>query len=408
MSQAKASRRARHERLPIDDAYLLATLRRLVDIPSPTGYTDPIVHFVGEELSRLGVPFELTRRGAIRADLAGKECSPDRALVAHLDTLGAMVKNLKSNGRLEIVPIGNWSSRFIEGARVTVLTDRQTRRGTVLPVKASGHTFGAGIDALPVAWGSVEVRVDESCHSAPDLEALGFHVGDTIAVDPAPEFCDNGYIVSRHLDDKAGVAILLAVARAIVASGVQPAVECHLLFTISEEVGSGASAILHGDIAEMVSIDNSIPAPGQASTERGVTIAMADSTGPFDWHLTHGLIDLCVEHRIPHARDVFPNYRCDAASAIESGCDIRTALICFGTDGSHGYERTHLSSLRNLADLIGLYLQTPRVIPRDRFKLGPLKDFPTQPDPETEESARPAPTPGPPRKSGGGGASDKK
>lgn len=390
MPRRKTGRKLPMKRLSIDDDYLLDILRRLLEIPSPTGYTDRIVHFIGEELSRLGVPFELTRRGAIRADLPGVEASPDRALVAHLDTLGAMVKSLKSNGRLAVVPIGNWSSRFIEGARVTIFSDRHARRGTVLPIMASGHTFGEGIDALPIAWDKVEVRIDESSHSAGDLESLGVHVGDIIAIDPAPEFGDNGYIVSRHLDDKAGVAVLLALARTIIEKKLQLAVECHLLFTISEEVGSGASGILHGDIAEMVSIDNSIPAAGQSSIERGVTVAMADSTGPFDWHLTHHLVDLCAEFNLLHARDVFPNYRCDAASAIESGCDIRTALVCFGTDGSHGYERTHLSSLRNLADLLGLYLQTPRIIPRDRLELGPLTGFPTQPQPRNGSSPRPS------------------
>ena len=64
---------------------------------------------------RLGIPFELTRRGAIRADIKGRQHSPDRAIVAHLDTLGAQVKGLKPNGRLELVAIGTWSARFAEG-----------------------------------------------------------------------------------------------------------------------------------------------------------------------------------------------------------------------------------------------------------------------------------------------------
>ncbi|MFZ1745479.1 MAG: hypothetical protein WAU17_06140, partial [Nitrospirales bacterium] len=104
----------------IDTQYLLQILQKLLAIPSPTGYTDQIVHAVSGELKQLGIPFELTRRGAIRATMAGKVSTPDRAIVAHLDTLGALVKWLKNNGRLAIVPIGTWSSRFAEGARVTV------------------------------------------------------------------------------------------------------------------------------------------------------------------------------------------------------------------------------------------------------------------------------------------------
>ncbi|MCB0359271.1 MAG: hypothetical protein KDD44_06535, partial [Bdellovibrionales bacterium] len=129
------------QKLSIDQTYLVETLVKLLNTPSPTGYTDAIVHTVGDELRALGVPFELTRRGAIRADLRGTIASPDRAIVSHLDTLGAIVKRLKDNGRLEIVPAGSWNARFAEGARVTIFTDTGSKRGSVLPLKASGHTF---------------------------------------------------------------------------------------------------------------------------------------------------------------------------------------------------------------------------------------------------------------------------
>jgi putative aminopeptidase FrvX len=224
----------------------------------------------------------------------------------------------------------------------------------------------------------VEIRVDDPVANADDLAAAGYQIGDFIAVDPQPEVV-GGFINSRHLDDKAGVASMLAAAKAVVDAKAELPVDCHLLFTISEEVGTGASAVLHGDVAEMVAIDNATPAPGQNSRERGVTIAMADSTGPFDYHLVHLLLDLCREHDVEHQRDLFKYYRCDAASALEAGNDIRFALIGFGADASHGYERTHLDGLCSLAELLTLYVQSDPAVPRDRLQLGPLKGFPTQP-----------------------------
>jgi putative aminopeptidase FrvX len=271
-SQAGAAIAPIVRRLDIDQEYLRETLLTLLSIPSPSGYTDQVVHWVGQELSRLGIPFELTRRGAIRASLVGAERAPTRAVVSHLDTLGAMVKNLKPNGRLEIVPIGYWSSRFAEGGRVTIFTDKHgARRGTVLPLKASGHTFNEEIDTQPVSWDNVEVRTDDFCASEAELSSNGFNIGDYLAFDPCPEIC-NGFINSRHLDNKAGVACMLAAAHALMKAGVELPVNCYLLFTISEEVGTGASAVLHGDVAEMVAVDNATPAPGQNSRERGVTI----------------------------------------------------------------------------------------------------------------------------------------
>lgn len=375
--------------LDIDLKYLHDMLLRLLDIPSPTGFTDEIVHFTGQELTRLGIDFELTRRGAIRANLNGALRSPDRALVVHLDTLGVMVKNLKDNGRLEVVPIGTWSSRFAEGARVTVFTDHSKYRGTILPLKASGHTYNLEIDTQPVDWQQLEVRVDALTTNREDLAELGFNVGDFIAVDPSPEIADNGYINSRYLDNKAGVATLLATAKAVLESRVKLPVDCHLLFTISEEVGSGASAVLHQDVAEMVTIDNATPAPGQNSREWGVTIAMKDEVGPFDYHLTHKLLGICGEYQIPHQRDVFRYYRSDSAAAVDAGNDIRTALACFGVDSSHGYERTHTDALRSLATLLTLYMQSDPVFLRDRDTLGSLEGFPSRTMEPVEEGQEP-------------------
>ncbi len=367
------------KKLNIDTQWMLDRLLELLAIPSPSGYTDSVVHYTCEQLRQLDIPFEVTRRGAIRADLSGETSSPDRAIVCHLDTIGAMVKNLKDNGRCELVPVGSWSSRFAEGSRVTILAEDGPIRGTVLPLKASGHTFNEEVDTQPVAWSNVELRVDRHLESVADLEKVGIHVGDFVAFDPCPEIDKSGYVNSRHLDCKAGVAAMLAAARAIKLDGCRLPLDCHLLFTISEEVGSGASSILHGDVAEMLAIDNATPAPGQASREHGVTLAMADSSGPFDFHFVRHLIDLCRSNDIPFQRDVFRYYRTDAASAIEAGNDIRTALACFGADASHGNERTHVNALESLAKLLVAYVQTPLIVERDKQSLGGLAGFPSQP-----------------------------
>lgn len=373
--------------LKIDRDYLVSTLAELLETPSPSGMTDAVVVLVCRKLDQLAIPYELTRRGAIRADLVGCRSSPDRAIVSHLDTLGAMVKGFRSNGRLEVVPVGTWSARFAEGARVTVLSDEHRFfRGTLLPLKASGHTYNEEVDSQPVAWSNLELRLDERVRSSAAAAGLGINIGDIIAVDPGTEFLDNGFINSRYLDDKAGVAAILAAAKAVQEGQVRLPFDCHLVFTISEEVGVGASHVLHGDVAELISVDNGTIAPGQNTSEYGVTVAMQDSSGPFDYHLTRSLINLCQTYGIIHRRDVFRYYRSDAAAALEAGNDIRTALLCFALDASHGYERTHLESLESVARLLALYVQSAPLFERDAEVMGPLGDLPTgeRSDEETE------------------------
>ncbi|AKH19104.1 osmoprotectant NAGGN system M42 family peptidase [Sedimenticola thiotaurini] len=366
--------------LDIDRTYLRETLLELLQVPSPTGMTDTVVQLVCQKLEAIGVEYELTRRGAIRANLTGKVHSPDRAIAAHLDTLGAMVKNLKSNGRLEVVSVGTWPARSAEGARVTLYIDKGIQyRGTLLPLKASGHVFGKQVDTQEASWQNLELRLDEVVHSHSDLEQLGIHPGDMISIDPNPEFLSNGFWVSRFLDDKVGVAAVLAAAKAICDAGVPLPMDCHLLFTISEETGVGASHILHGDVAELLAVDNGTIAPGQNTSEYGVTIAMQDSSGPFDWYLTRRLISLCQTCGIEHSRDVFRYYRSDSAAAVEAGNDIRTGLICFALDASHGHERTHEKSALAVARLLAMYMQSDQLFERDERPLGPLQDFPSDP-----------------------------
>jgi peptidase M42 family hydrolase len=372
----------------IDVDYLTEVLQRLLEIPSPTGYTDEITRCVSHELERLGVRYSVTRRGAILAIYRGREVQGARAVVAHVDTLGATVKMIKENGRLELVPIGTWSARAAETTRCTIFTDTGSFRGTVLPLKASGHTFNNEIDAQPCGWPNVEVRIDADCQDRASVEAIGINIGDHVAIDPGTEILDNGYIVSRHLDDKAGCAAMLAAMKAMVDEKVVTPVDIHFIFTITEEVGSGASSVLVEHVVSMVSIDNGATAPGQNSAETGVTIGMADSVGPFDYHLTRKLIRLCESENIPFQRDVFRYYRSDSASALEGGADVRTALITFGVDASHSYERIHVHALKSIAELVCAYASSPVQITRDTEVLAGLEGFtrqPTEPAPQSEE-----------------------
>lgn len=361
----------------IDQAYFTNILSRLLSVPSPSGMTDEVVRVVCDELEALSIPYKLTRRGAIRAKLAGKRSKPARAVVAHLDTLGAMVRGLKSNGRLSLVPIGTWSSRFAEGARVFLHSDSsQIYEGTVLPLKASGHRYNEEVDNQPTTWENLEVRLDEVCSSMGDLWDYGIRVGDFISFKTELEVSPSGYLNSRFLDDKAGVASILTAAHALRTQNILPNLDCSLLFTISEEVGVGASHILRGNVAEMVSIDNGTIAPDQNTCEFGVTLAMKDSSGPYDSHLTRHLLDLCINNEIEFSRDIFLHYRSDAAAAIEAGNDIRTALICFGLDASHGYERTHVSSILSVAELVAHYISSPPLFEKEENVIGPEKEYP--------------------------------
>ena len=150
-----------------DRAWMIDTLLALLQTPSPSGRTDAVMQLIGDIFDDFGVPFSLTRRGALTAELPGESATTDRALAVHADTIGCMVRGLKDNGRIELLPVGTFSARFATGARVRIFSDDPDEfiTGTVLPIKSSGHAFGDEIDTQPTDWDHVEVRIDRKVSS---------------------------------------------------------------------------------------------------------------------------------------------------------------------------------------------------------------------------------------------------
>lgn len=342
--------------MKIDQNYLVTTLKELLAIPSPVGYTEEISTYITKHLGVRNIAYKTKRRGTIVATLSGERTESDRALSTHLDTLGAMVKRIKPDGRIEIAPLGSWSARFAEGGRVTIITGKESLRGTVLPIRSSGHVYGDGVDTLPVGWEYVELRLDSQCTTAEQVHDLGIIVGSFVAFDPNPEFLSNGYIVSRYLDDKAGVACLLTAIKAVQETTNTLPVECHPIFSLSEETGCGCGHAPDADVGELVSIDIGPVAPGQNSSEHTANICVKDMSGVYHSHLTKKLMVLCKKNNIPYKSDIYQYYRSDTNSAIVAGNDLLHGLITFGTESTHGYERTHIDSLIAVTQLIIHYM----------------------------------------------------
>ena len=108
--------------------YVVEQVVRLVKTPSLAGHTDKAISYVEEELARTGVKHRRTGRGALLVTLEGQGEGPQRALTAHVDTLGAMVKELGKDGSLLFTPVGGYALATVEGEYVTVETSAGTRK----------------------------------------------------------------------------------------------------------------------------------------------------------------------------------------------------------------------------------------------------------------------------------------
>ena len=341
----------------IDKDFMLEFLIELLNTPSPTGFTHHAITLVSKTLKQFK-PLELkaTRKGALVAHWPGESDNTPRGLTAHVDTLGAMVKEIKSNGRLKLTNIGGFAWNTVEGEGLTVFTnDEKEVRGSLLLNKASGHVHGTDVRTTERKAEAMEVRLDARTSSAEETRALGIEVGDFVAFDPRVEV-NNGFIRSRHLDDKACVATIAAAVKALTDAGLKPAQSVTLHFSNYEEVGHGASVGFPPEMAELLTVDMAALGDGQSSDEFHATLCVKDSGGPYHFSLNQRLRQLAEQHDIPHVVDIYPYYGSDGEAYWRAGGDVAVSLIGPGVDASHSYERTHMDALVATTNWVIAYL----------------------------------------------------
>ena len=341
----------------IKQAEMIDFLTRLLNTPSPTGFTEQAISLCEGTLSTLpGIHLVRTNKGALVGTLPGESDGPWRGLTAHVDTLGAMVKEIKSNGRLKLTKLGGYAWNTVEGEGLTVFTrSGETLRGCLLITKASAHVHGGDVTKTERSDDNMEVRLDARTTSAGETRELGIGVGDFVAFDPRVELKD-GFIRSRHLDDKACVACMLYAAKAIADAGLKPAVTTVLHVSNYEEVGHGAAAGIPGEVNELISVDMAAVGVGQSSDEFHATLCVKDSGGPYHHGLSQRLLALAENYEIPHQVDIYPYYGSDGEAFWRAGGDVALALIGPGVDASHNYERTHIEALMATARWCLAYL----------------------------------------------------
>ena len=329
----------------------------LLSIGSPSGYTDRAISWLEHEFAQLNVPTWRTVKGGLIADFGGLDVENALLLEAHCDTLGGMVAEIKSNGRLRITNIGGMNANNAEAENAEIITrSGKTYEGTLQLIDASLHVNTRYNETLR-DWDRVELVLDEDVSCAEDVRALGVGVGDYVCFDPRTRVTASGYIKSRYLDDKLSVGILLGLAKYLKEEGLTPSRRIYAHFTVYEEVGHGGSASVPTGVTEALVVDMGCVGEGLTCTERQVSICAKDSSGPFCREIVLKLIEAAEQAGADYAVDVYPKYSSDVATTLKAGSDIKHGLIGAGVYASHGYERSHRLGVENTLKLLAQYIR---------------------------------------------------
>lgn len=336
--------------------YILEQAQKLLAIDSPSGYGREVTEYLSGELKRLGISAHRTVKGGVLADFGGKNDQDGILLEAHCDTLGGMVTQIKSDGRLKLTNIGGMNPANAETENVRIITKSNgSYEGTCQLTDASIHVNG-NYSQTERSWDTVEVLIDEPVFSKEDTEKLGIMPGDYVCFEPRTRVTSSGYIKSRFLDDKLSAAILLGYGKYLKEEGIVPERRVYVHFTIYEEVGHGGASSVPEGVTEAWSVDMGCVGEGLQCTEHQVSICAKDSGGPYNYEIVCRLVELAKEHNIGYAVDVYPHYGSDVETTLRAGNDVRHGLIGPGVYASHGYERSHRDGVENTFRLIQAYI----------------------------------------------------
>lgn len=336
--------------------YIVEETKKILAIDSPSGFTKEAAEYVMQAYRSLGYEPELTVKGGVFVKIGGRDEKNAVQVEAHIDTLGAMVREIKGNGRLKVTPIGGMNANNAEAENCRVHARfGDTFEGTLQLCDASVHVNGDYNDKKRT-FDEVEVVIDEDVNTKEDVEKLGISVGDYVCFDPRTVVTKSGYIKSRFLDDKLSVGILLGYAKYLKEEHIKPERTIYHHITVYEEVGHGGAASIPAGVTEVLSVDMGCIGEGLACKETQVSICAKDSRGPYNYDVVTGLITAAKKLDLDYAVDVYPYYGSDADVALTAGYDVRHGLIGAGVYASHGYERSHVKGVENTFALLTGYL----------------------------------------------------
>lgn len=338
-----------------DKTFVLDFAKHILNIDSPSSYTKHAIAYVKEQAKALGYETFYNHKGNLFIKVVGKDEQHTTGICAHCDTLGLMVRSIKSDGHLAITKIGGPIMPTLDGEYCRIHTrDNKIYTGTILSTSPAAHVY-PDANTLERKDTTMEVRIDEIVNSVEDVKALGIQNGDIIAIEPKVDITDSGFIKSRFLDDKISVAAIMGVLKALHDNHIKPEKNLYVMMSTYEEVGHGASH-LPDEIEELLAVDMGCIGLDLACSEQDVSICAKDSRGPYDYDLTSKLIELAKANALRYAVDIYPQYGSDVTAALAAGNNIKGALIGPGVHASHGMERTHYDGVENTMKLIFAYL----------------------------------------------------
>jgi putative aminopeptidase FrvX len=342
-----------------DYEQLFKIIEELVMHHSPSGVETEINQFLIQQFAALDVEVWSDRADNIIAKISGKDSSRAIAITAHKDEIGAIVKNIGEDGRVEVRKLGGAFPWVYGEGVVDLLGDNETISGILsFGSRHVSHESPQKVqqEDTPVKWENAWI---ETKLTTTELEAAGIRPGSRMVVGKhrkRPIRLKN-HIASYTLDNKASVAILLALAEGL----KQPACDVCLVASAKEEVGAiGALFFTQNQRLDALIALEICPLSPEYPVKDGDSpvLLSQDAYGIYDETLNGQLCRCAKQLDMNLQLTILSGFGSDASIAMKFGHVGSAACLAFPTQNTHGYEIAHLGAIANCINLLKAFCET--------------------------------------------------
>jgi putative aminopeptidase FrvX len=343
----------------VDYDRLFTIISELVLHHSPSGVEGEVDSWLLDRFTALGVDHWQDRAGNIIAKIPGQDSTTAIAITAHKDEIGAIVKSIDPRGCLHVRKLGG-SFPWVYGEGVVdILGDNETISGILsFGSRHVSHESPqkAQQENEPLLW--EDAWVETKC-SLEELEAMGVRPGTRVVVGKHRKrpFRLKDYIASYTLDNKASIAILLALAEYL----KQAPVDIYLVASAKEEVGAiGALYFTQNQSLSALIALEVCPLSTEYPIDEGDSpvLLSQDSYGIYDENLNTDIFQVAQKIGVPVQFAAISGFGSDASIAMKFGHVARAACLSFPTENTHGYEIAHLGAIGNCIRILIAYCST--------------------------------------------------
>lgn len=205
-------------------------ITELMLIPGLSGHEDRVRRAISKKLKAIGLQSNTDTLGNLYATIEGDKSLPSVMLFAHMDQLGLIVRKIEANGLIRVERLGGVPERALPAHSVLLCVgEGRDVLGVIANKSHHATTQDEKYKVLPYA----ELYIDAGFASAEQVLAAGINIGTPVIYEPKAMELANGLISGTSVDDRAGCAVMLEVAAALLKQKSKPTT--HILFSVLEE-----------------------------------------------------------------------------------------------------------------------------------------------------------------------------